>query len=167
MNPFLFSEAYSTSHNYFQLFWVRLLTEMDNNHVISLKIKPVRVRSTLFVSEKGFCCHFPPSSGHIKSPNRHLPREGPPECAGNRDISVIGNSSRVNHFKTILVKNKQSKWKIRALIFTNRTTTLVDADTFSLRNNNRPRRRRRRQLLPPLHRNQLLSPPRHRLPRRK
>jgi hypothetical protein len=23
--------------------------------------------------------------------------EGPPECAGNRDISVVGNSSRVNH----------------------------------------------------------------------
>jgi hypothetical protein len=24
-------------------------------------------------------------------------REGPPECVGNRDISVVGNYSRVNH----------------------------------------------------------------------
>jgi hypothetical protein len=59
-----------------QLLWTVLwgiLTEINNTRVITFGITPAGVWSSLFESEKGFCCHFSPSSGHFKSPNRQLP----------------------------------------------------------------------------------------------
>jgi hypothetical protein len=60
---------------------------------MTMKTFSARVRSALCRWEKDFCCHFSPSSGHFKSPNRQLPTWRLFQAVLWFVLTEVGNSS--------------------------------------------------------------------------